>query len=252
MHDNVARFRFYAELNDFIPAGRRQKEFTYLFSGHPSVKDAVEAIGVPHPEVDLILVNDASVGFDYHLQSGDRVAVYPVFESMDISPVIHLRPVPLRKPAFLVAGHLGKLARLLRMLGFDSLCREDLDDAQLIRTALDERRIILTRDRGLLKTGAVTHGYCIRADDPREQVREVLVRFDLFSQVKPFHRCMVCNGVIADVEKEAIADELPEKTKLYYNEFHRCHDCGRIYWKGSHYHKMQDTIHQLAHADHAE
>ncbi len=245
MHDKAAQFRFFAELNDFIPQDRKHGEFNYRFIGSPSIKDSVEAIGVPHPEIDLILVNNVSVGFDYHLQPGDRVGVYPVFESMDVSPIVRLRPKPLRKTAFLLAGHLGKLARLLRMLGFDSSCRKARDDSETIWTALKERRIILTRNRQLLKAREVTHGYWIRSQDPEKQVREVLTRFDLFSQVEPFRRCMVCNGVIRNVDKEIILHKLPDRTRAFYNDFGQCADCDAVYWKGSHFERMQDTIRRL-------
>ena len=127
MADKTARFRFYAELNDFLPGRKRQRSFPYKFMGTPSVKDAIEAIGVPHPEIDLIIVNGESVGFEYNLQDGDAVAVYPVFESFDIAPAVRLRPMPLRETRFVLDGHLGKLTRMLRMLGFDSLYRSDFE-----------------------------------------------------------------------------------------------------------------------------
>jgi hypothetical protein len=142
MSMQVASFRFYAELNDFLPRAQRHTTFPYHFTGTPAVKDAIEAAGVPHPEVDLILVNGMSVAFDYPLRDGDRVAVYPVFESFDISPIVHLRPQPLRETKFILDVHLGKLAKHLRMLGFDTLYRNDYQDPDIIATALRERRII--------------------------------------------------------------------------------------------------------------
>jgi uncharacterized protein with PIN domain len=242
----TAQFRFYAELNDFLAHGKRQKAFPYAFSGRPSVKDAVEAIGVPHPEVDLILVNGESVGFDYHLADGDRVSVYPVFESFDVSPVIRLRPKPLRDTRFVLDGHLGKLARLLRMLGFDSLYRPDFTDAEIVALGSEEMRIILTRDVELLKANAVTHGYWVRATLPGEQVKEVLDRFDLLAQVRPFQRCMVCNAPIDQVDKSAVLSSLPRKVRELHDEFFRCSGCRKVYWKGTHYQEMMAQIQNLS------
>jgi len=232
---HTAQFRFYAELNDLLPPDKRKRAFPFRFSGRPSVKDAIEALGVPHTEVDLILVNGSSVGFDRHLQHGDRVSVYPVFESLDISPVVRLREVPLRDTAFIVDVHLGKLARLLRTLGFDALYRHDYRDSEIVRIAAKEHRIILTRDRGLLKHKSVTHGYWVRSTKPVEQAREVLRRFDLFSQVKPLTRCIPCNGIIERIDKKAVVSQLPPRTASRCDEFYHCLDCGQIYWPGSHY-----------------
>ncbi len=242
MGAKTAFFRFYEELNDFLPEPKRKRTYPYSFDGKPSVKDAVEAEGVPHTEVDLILVNGRSVNFGHHLQDGDRVAVYPVFESLDISPLIRLREKPLRKTRFILDVHLGKLARSLRLLGFDTMYRNDLDDPEIIEIAAEEGRIILTRDIGILKHSAVTHGYWLRSTDPEEQVREVLNRFDLYGQIRPFHRCINCNGLIEPVDKAEIQSRLQPRTQTYYDEFFRCTDCGRIYWKGSHYRKMIDRI----------
>jgi uncharacterized protein with PIN domain len=240
-----AEFRFYEELNDFLSPDRTKRSFQYRFGGTPSVKDAIEAIGVPHTEVELIVVNGESVGWDYLLRAGDRVSVYPVFESLDVSPVVRLREAPLRLVRFVADVHLGKLVRLLRMLGFDTVYRRDYKDADIVAIAVEERRIVLTRDRGILKTKAVTHGYWVRSSKPEEQLREVLGRFDLASEVKPFVRCMVCNGGLESVEKEEVADRLPRNSAIHYDEFHRCTECGKVYWKGSHYENMRKSVRNL-------
>src|SRR5437868_7866953 len=156
---SVTQFRFYEELNDFLAPALRKCEFPYAFTGTPSVKDAIEAIGVPHTEVDLVLVDGESVDFTRRLTGGERVAVYPVFERLDIAPVTRLRARPLRRTRFVLDVHLGKLARYLRLLGFDSVYRNDYDDHTIVALAHEEQRIILTRDTGLLKHSAVTHGH---------------------------------------------------------------------------------------------
>lgn len=239
---NIARFRFYEELNDFLPKHRKKVIFEYDFIGHPSIKNAIEGIGIPHTEVDLILINGESVGFEYQLAHGDFVSVYPVFETFDISSLVKLHQRPLRKSAFILDVHLGKLARRLRLLGFDTLYRSDYDDPEIVRIAAEERRIILTRDKGLLCSNAVTHGYLIRSQNINEQVQEVLRRFYLFEQVKAFTRCLACNGIIIHVEKKDIVQLLQPKTIRYYDSFYQCVKCRKVYWKGSHYKKLVTFI----------
>ena len=242
MQTHVAQFRFYEELNIFLPKEKRKRAFNYEFKGNPGIKDPIEANGVPHTEVDLIVVNGESVGFDYQLQHGDRVAVYPVFESFDISPIVKLRDKPLRRPAFVLDVHLGALARMMRLLGFDVLYRNDLDDPEIVHISVYQNRIILTRDRRLLFAKVVTHGYWVRNTHPEKQIEEVLDRFDLRNQVHPFQRCTSCNGRVSRVEKSEILDRLEPKTIKYYHEFYRCEACDRIYWKGSHYERIIQKI----------
>jgi uncharacterized protein with PIN domain len=240
MHQTT--FRFYAELNDFLPPARRQVPFEHAFKNRASIKDMIESLGVPHTEVDLILVNGTSVDFSYIVQNGDQVSVYPVFESLDISPVIRLRPHPLREPRFVLDAHLGRLAAYLRLMGFDSLYRNDFDDEELARLSLEENRILLTRDRGLLKRRVITHGYCVRSTIPRQQIKEVMVRFDLAGAAAPFRRCLNCNGLLEAVDKEAVADAIPPLARQFYNEFYRCAGCSQLYWRGSHYAALQRII----------
>ena len=238
-------FRFYEELNDFLPEDRKKRSFMHKYEGACSVKDAIEAVGVPHVEVDLIIIDGKSVDFNYRLIGGEHVAVYPVFESFDISPIVHLRPKPLRCSRFVIDVNLGALARRLRMLGFDCLYRNDYEDNEIADISVAEKRIILTRDRGLLKIGKITHGYWLRSQIPEKQVEEVLQRLDLYSQVSPFNRCISCNGAMEKVSKSEIIDELEPLTKKYYNEFYRCLQCGKIFWKGSHYESMLRRIDRI-------
>lgn len=243
--EHACTFRFYEELNDFLPPGRRKRSFRHDLKGWPSVKDAIESLGVPHTEVDLILVDGSSVGFSYRLSGGERVSVYPVFESLNITSLTHLRPRPLRRPAFILDVHLGRLASYLRILGFDTLYRNDYADPEIVRRSLAEGRTILTRDRGILKTGAVTHGYWIRSQEPLEQLREVVERLDLRSCARPLTRCPVCNGRLHRVEKREVAALLPAKSRELYEEFSRCSDCGKVYWRGSHYAKILELVQSL-------
>ena len=238
----VARFRFYAELNDFLPLDRRFTEFEYDFVDIATVKDRIESFGVPHVEVDLILVNGQSVEFSHRIQDGDRISIYPVFESFDIAGLTRLRPEPLRDPRFVLDVHLGRLAAYLRMLGFNSLYQNRCSDERLAELSHEEHRILLTRDVGLLKRGSVTHGYYLRTTQPRQQLVEVIHRFDLGRLANPFTRCLRCNTLLEKAEKDQVSHQLPGEVYLLHDRFLRCRDCGRAYWKGGHFRRMQQLI----------
>ncbi len=238
-------FRFYAELNDFLPEERRYRPLDFTFDVAPSVKDAIESFGVPHTEVDLIIANGESVDFTYRLQDGDFISVYPVFETIDIGPIVKVRPTPLREPRFVLDTHLGRLARYLRGLGFDVAYRNRCDDETLARISQEERRILLTRDRGLLKRNLVTHGYWVRSTQPREQLVEVVRRFDLAGMVKPFTRCARCNGRLRRASREEVRDKVPPRVWQAFEDFRECEGCGQAYWPGSHYRRMREFFQRV-------
>lgn len=237
--------RFYAELNDFLDPSRRGRSFVVEVGPHTTVKDFAESLGVPHTEVDVVLVNGESVHFDHRVAPGDRAAFYPVFEALDVTPLVRLRPAPLRQPRFVLDVHLGRLARHLRLLGFDALWYRDAEDVALVEVSLGERRTLLTRDRGILKRGELSHAYYVREQLPRRQVSEVLRRFDLFGSVRPFGRCLECNGDLQEVAKAEVYELLPPRTRRDYEEFRRCPQCGRVYWKGSHYDRLLILINEV-------
>ncbi len=240
-----AFFRFYEELNDFLPPEKVKTEFSHEFNGIVSVKDMIQSFRVPHTEVDMILVNRKSVGFDYIVSDGDRISVYPVFESFDIQQVQKLRPRPLRNPKFILDVHLGKLTRLMRMIGLDTLYRNLLDDEEIVEISIDERRTILTRDIGILKRNKAEHGYWIRNTDPNKQIIEVINRFQLKENIKAFSRCISCNSGLVEIAKEDYSEQIPEKVFKYYEKYYRCEGCGKIYWKGSHYDGMLKILDQI-------
>jgi uncharacterized protein with PIN domain len=241
--------RFYAELNDFLPPALRGTDIEHAFGRRASIKDMIEAFGVPHTEVEVILVNGRAVDFSYIVQDGDRISVYPMFESVDITPLLRLRSEPLRRPKFILDSNLGRLARYLRLLGLDCLYRNDYQDAEIARIASEQQRTVLTRDRNLLQRRIITHGYFVRAQQPRRQVREVLARFDLYHQVAPFSRCTRCNGELENVDKQVIVDRLEPKTRKYYDDFRRCSHCGQVFWQGSHHTRMQQLVAALLSPD---
>lgn len=236
------RLRFYAELNNLLPAWRRQSSTPYALNGPVSVKHAIEALGVPHTEVALILANGRPVDFSYLLEEDDIVSVYPVFRTLEADALPQLRPPLPSPPRFIVDNHLGRLVRHLRLLGFNALYPDDHDDEALAQTAHEEECVLLTRDRRLLMRKAVIHGYWLRSKEPREQLAAVLSRFQLQEAIDPWRRCLRCNGELRPVAKEIILERLEPKTKKYFDEFHICQDCEQIYWKGSHYEPLKAIV----------
>lgn len=207
-----------------------------------SVKDMIEACGIPHTEVDLIVASGRSVDFSYLVSHGDRVSVFPVFRSIDITPIVKVRPEPLRTMQFVADVHLGRLARYLRLLGFDTLYERDWDDHELVRISTTEQRVALTRDVGLLKHRSITHGYYVRATTPREQVIEVVRRFCLARQLTPFTRCMTCNGDLVQVAKKEIIHLLPHRTRRHVDDFRVCSSCDKVYWQRAHHQELRRIV----------
>ena len=244
MSDSIT-IRFYEELNDFLPAQQHKTELSYELKKNRSVKDLIESIGVPHTEVDLVIVDGRSVTLDYLVRGGEHISVYPMFESLDISPLNHCQPQPLRETRFVLDVHLGRLAAYLRMLGFDSLYRNDYHDAELADISAEEHRILLTCDVKLLMRKQISRAYFVRSRQPRQQLLEVLSRFDLYHNLQPFTRCMSCNGRTRAVDKRDIEQQLLPKTKKYYHDFYQCENCKKIYWQGTHYQKMINIIKEI-------
>lgn len=239
----LARFHFYDDLNDFMPAERKDILFLYPFRGPQSVKHLIESLGVPHTEVGRILVNDAPAGFDYLTRDGDDIQVFPVFNTTGENPELSLS-FPLGERRFILDNHLGRLAYYLRMMGVDCLYRNDYQDDDLALVASQGERILLTRDRRLLMRNAVLYGYWVRNKTPRLQLVEVMRRYALADDINPFHRCIRCNGILIPAKKEDVVDRLLPLTKKYFKEFRICPDCEQVYWKGSHYERMRKLIEQ--------
>ncbi|MDX5347244.1 MAG: Mut7-C ubiquitin/RNAse domain-containing protein [Hymenobacteraceae bacterium] len=242
----TATFTFSENLTVFLPKEQRKHmPVFYSFFGKPTVKDAIEAQGVPHVEVAYITVNGQAVDFSFWLEKDVEVQVYakaPAGATALIPPA----PVPL---AFVLDVHLGKLARLLRLLGFDAFYLNLHDDPEIIEKAVAENRIVLTRDVHLLKYGKLKHGYWLRSQQPEAQLKEVVERYNLLPQLKPFTRCMVCNHLLHPVPKEQVIHQLQPLTRRHFNEFYQCSHCGKVYWKGSHYENMQRFLSNFQESD---
>lgn len=233
-----ATFRFYEELNDFLPAERRGQAFTCECARAATVKHMIEALGVPHTEVELVLVNGESVDFGRLIEAGDRLAVYPRFETLDITPLLKVRTQPLRVLRFVADAHLGGLARLLRMSGFDTLYDNDFEDGQIAELAAAQQRIVLTRDRELLKRRIVSHGCYVHALKPALQLRELFERLDLARSARPFTLCVHCNLPLHELDTELARARVPPRAAWLYSRFLTCDACQRIYWEGSHWRNM--------------
>lgn len=240
-----ATFRFYEELNTFLPSERRKREFDVAYARAATTKHMIEALGVPHTEVELVLVNGETVGFDRLLQDGDRVSVYPKFETLDITPLLRVRDRPLRSSRFIADAHLGGLAHLLRMAGFDTLYDNNFLDSAIAAIAEKEGRIVLTRDRELLKRRIITHGCYVHALKSTQQLKEIFERLDLARSARPFTLCLDCNAPLRSVDKALVEQRLPPKVRANFERFSTCDLCQRVFWEGTHWRSMQALLAQL-------
>ena len=198
----------------------------------------IESFGVPHVEIDLVLVNGLPVGFDYLVCNGDWVYVLPPLD-----------PISLDIPRFIADVHIKTLARRLRMLGFDTLYSRTLADHKLAEYSKNEDRVLLSRDTQLLMRNAVTRGLYIRSTHPPEQVLEVIKRFNLLEKITPLSRCILCNGEIASIQKGEIpVNAIPPAVRERTDAFCRCNGCGKYYWKGSHVDRMLKILSEIRQA----
>ena len=244
----IASFRFHGVLNDFLSPEQRHHALPYRFHGHPGIKDPIEALGVPHSEVARIMVRNRAVDFGYQLRDADQVEVHPLGPAgFDLTNPA-LRPPLIPPPRFVVDVNLGKLTRWLRLLGFDTAWRNDYSDRQVVEKAVEERRVILTRDRRLLFHRIIEYGFWVRSVKPLLQIREVLDRMALWNHIHPFRYCLECNGRIEPVEKKTVLEHLEPLTRRYYDDFYRCSRCGKVYWKGSHYTRLLQKLKELKNA----
>lgn len=239
----MVTLHFFAELNDFLKNDQRDKEFHHELDKPRSVKDLIESFGIPHTEINIIIANERSIDFNYPVEAEDNIQVYPAFQQPDVSPVTRLQTTP--EPRFILDVHLGKLAAYMRMMGFDTLYRNDYDDPELANISANENRILLTCDRRLLMRKEIDYGYFVRSRIPKQQFMEVMERFLLKDEYQPFSRCIDCNGLIQPVDKEEVTSQLQPKTRQYYNDFYQCQSCNKIYWEGNHVFQMQTVIKEL-------
>ncbi|HET9451218.1 MAG TPA: Mut7-C RNAse domain-containing protein [Aggregicoccus sp.] len=240
-----ATVRLYGALEDFLAPAQRGAELTPAFTGSPSVKDLLESLGVPHPELDVVLLDGHPVGLDARVEDGSRIAAYPAFTQLDVPPTQRVAPSLPAELRFVVDVGLGRLAGLLRMLGLDALWRNDAKDAELARLSSSEQRILLTRDVGLLKRSEVVHGYYPRATDPSHQLIEVVRRFRLAERMRPFTRCLACNTPLLPAALEAVRERVPPRVAATFHRFRTCPTCQRVFWEGSHHARMERVVQRM-------
>jgi len=229
----TATFRFHAELNDFLPAARRHQAVTTPCARAATTKHMIEALGVPHTEVGQVQVNGMDAGLAHLLAEGDLVEVYPG------------APDPPVPALFVADAHLGGLARLLRMAGFDTLYDNNFHDAEIAAISIEQKRIVLTRDRDLLIRKGIMHGCYVRPLKAEPQAQQVLDRYGLARQARPFTLCLHCNAPLRTAEKSAVEAALPPQVRALHHDFSRCDVCGRVYWKGSHWQRMDALLRRL-------
>jgi uncharacterized protein with PIN domain len=244
----AATFRFYAELNDFLAPEHRGIAFKHPCARAATVKHEIEALGVPHTEVEALLVNEQPSRFGQLLDNNDRVAVYPRFRTMRMDGTFDLRPPLPELKRFIADAHLGGLARLLRMAGFDTLYENDFRDSDIEAIAGQEQRIVLTRDIELLKRSSLTHGAYVRALKPVRQFSEVIDRFNLRS-THPFTLCLNCNTALRRISLEAARERVPPNIRARHQSFSTCDVCQRVFWEGSHWQSMQRLLAETMDAD---
>ena len=234
----TATLVFHGELHDLVQSDAQDSAVVAGFELPVGVRDLIQSLGVPHVEVGALRVNGEPAGFDRRIDDGDRIEAFPRFGAWEVRSEVH-GAVPER---FILDGHLGRLARHLRLLGFDAWHRQTVVDNQLVDVSLDEARTLLTRDRELLKRTVLEYGCLVRSTDPRRQIVEIVRRLDLVPAIRPFSRCLVCNGVLAAVAEEAVAAEVPHGVSGRFNRFVRCPDCGRVYWEGTHHAQLAALV----------
>ncbi len=240
-----ATIRFYDELNDFLPEEKRKRDFSISFGQESTVKDVLASLGVPRTEVDLILINGESVDFSFSLEGGERISVYPVFESLDIRSIRKLGPESLRHLKFVADVHLGKLVKYLRLFGFDTLYDKGFDPHSLVEISARQGRVLVTRSRDLLKHKVIARGILVRETDPRMQLKSIFERLDLHAEARPFSRCLCCNGLVEPIPKQGVALRLPSRVMAKHQTFTSCSSCHRVYWEGTHFERMSHFVKEV-------
>jgi len=240
----MARIQYSEKLRDLFRKSQEQLRFDFI-PDHNSVKHWIEFFHVPHTEVGGVFVDGRSVDFSYKPQPADEIFVEALLGPVDVTKPTNLRALPYPAYRFIVDECVKNLAAKLRMIGCDVVSESRFNDRQIVEISAVEKRVILTRDRGLLKRKDAVWGRLIRNTDSEEQFKEVIHFFGLSQLPQALTTCLVCNGKITSVRKDEVLHLIGPKTRLYYDEFSRCDQCGKIYWEGSHYTKMKENLKEL-------
>lgn len=246
-HSFPVYIHFHGWLTTLIQRVRRSNGLlTPALNRRTSIKDLIESFGVPHTEVGSIEINRQLVPFDHIIEGESTVEIFPSQPPVNVLSPCLLRPKSLAAIRFLVDSNVAKLAGKLRMAGFDTLHDPLLHDAQLADMANETNRILLSRDIQLLKRKKIEFGHFVRETIPDRQLAEIIHFYDLSDAIRPFSRCMLCNGILAPVQKEDILDQLEPLTRKFYHTFLRCRLCKQIYWSGTHRKPMEKILRELS------
>ncbi len=232
----IVTIRFHGNLNDLLREPLRERPISRPVAGRPAAKDVIESLGVPHVEVHAIAVDGTPAALDHRVRDGETIDVFASAPGDEAAN---------GDRRFVVDGHLGRLAAYLRMLGFDTAYDPNAGDDTLARLAATHDRILLSRDRGLLKRSIVRRGYVLRSDDPHAQLREVVDRFGLTLLAHPFRRCLRCNAPLEPIAADVARPLVPPRVAREQVAFRRCPACGGLYWRGSHHGRMVRLIRTL-------
>ncbi|WP_282084629.1 Mut7-C RNAse domain-containing protein [Streptomyces tendae] len=223
---------FAPELRLFVPRARPTGTARTATDGVSTLGHLVESLGVPLTEVGTLLVDGREVP-PGHVPAGG--------ESVRVRPVRHPQRVPGAPLRFLLDVHLGTLARRLRLLGVDTAYEStDLGDPALAALSAAEKRVLLSRDRGLLRRRELWAGAYVYSTRPDEQLQEVLDRFR--PGLSPWTRCTACNGLLRAATKDEVAQQLKGGTQRSYDVFAQCAACGRAYWRGAHHEQLEAIV----------
>ena len=223
-------------------------EIDYPLNRRASIKDIIEALHIPHTEVSAIFFDNREITFSHIPEAGESIFLHSFTPGTNVTRSTLLRPDPLLTTSFIVDINVGKLARLLRMSGFDTLYDPQWQEKEIAELAAADRRILLSRNRDLLRRKCILWGHLVRTEQPEKQLAEVITLFGLHDAIQPFSRCLLCNALLQAVEKTAIVHRLEPLTRKYYRKFHICPDCEQIYWRGSHHKRMEELIERVRHS----
>ncbi|MGC5563007.1 Mut7-C RNAse domain-containing protein [Streptomyces sp. FR-108] len=232
MNGPEIHLEFAPELRVFVPHGRRSGATPVATDGSSTLGHVVESLGVPLTEVGELVVNGHPVAVSHLPAAAD---------SVEVRAVERPQPVPGAPLRFLLDVHLGTLARRLRLLGVDAAYESlDIGDPALAARSAAERRVMLSRDRGLLRRRELWAGAFVYSTRPDEQLRDVLSRFA--PALHPWTRCTACNGLLAKASKDEVAEQLQGGTRRSYDVFAKCAECGRAYWRGAHHEQLEAIV----------
>ncbi|WP_022669122.1 Mut7-C RNAse domain-containing protein [Desulfospira joergensenii] len=239
--------RFSEDLDFFLKKEQQGRRFALDMDRKASVKDIIESQGVPHTEVGRMELEKQTRDFAFIPGRTGALDVSGIKPPFDVLKPGFLRPRPLARIRFVADVNVMKLGKLMLLLGFDTACSSSFSDPEIADISEREKRIVLTRDTGLLKRKKIEFGRRIRSNLPYEQLEETLVFFGLSGKIRFFTRCSHCNKSLEPRDKADVMALLEPKTQKYFSRFFQCPECKKVFWKGSHYAKIVRKLGTMEH-----